>query len=144
VTRLTASAVKAVQRRTSQAPAIVAVAYADEGIWVEKPNLFVAAAAAGGASGVLLDTARKEGPGLCALLPLGLITDWVSAAHAAGLTMAVAGRLTAGDLLRLASCEPDVVGVRGAACNGGRRGPVTAENVMTLRAACLPLDRQAR
>lgn len=144
VTRLTASAVKAVRERASQTTAIVAVAYADEGAWAGKPDQFVAAAAAAGASGVLLDTARKEGPGLCALLPLTLITDWVSAAHEAGLSMAVAGRLTADDLPRLASCGPDVAGVRGAACTGGRRGSVIAGNVMTLRAACLPRDPQAR
>ena len=54
------------------------------------------------------------------------------------------GRLTADDLPRLAACGPDVAGVRGAACSGGRRGSVSAENVMTLRAACLLLDPQAR
>lgn len=144
VTRLAATAVNAVERRTSSPTAIVAVAYADEGTWAGEPNLFVASAAAGGASGVLLDTARKDGPGLCALLPLALIRDWVSAAHEAGLSMAVAGRLTADDLPRLASCGADVAGVRGAACTGGRRGPVTAEQVMTLRAACLQPDLQAR
>jgi hypothetical protein len=39
------------------------------------------------------------------------------------------------DLHRVRRIEPDVVGVRGAACVGGRNGTVCADRVRALRAA---------
>jgi uncharacterized protein (UPF0264 family) len=107
--------------------AIVLAAYAD-GQWED----VVGAAARCGAQGVLLDTSDKMGPGLFRLLSEDTIGQWVETAHAAGLMVALAGRLTADDLPRAAALGADIAGVRGAACEGGRSGRVSAERVRTL------------
>ena len=79
---------------------VVAVAYADAArVMSLQPDALVAVAASAGASGVLLDTADKNGPGLRGLIAPNALARWVEAAHEAGLTVAVAGKLTADDLL---------------------------------------------
>ena len=85
-----------------------------------------------GAYGVLLDTSDKDGPGLFRVVCEHRIGQWVETAHAAGLTVALAGRLTAEDLPRAAALGADIAGVRGAACEGGRSGRVSAERVRAL------------
>src|SRR5439155_997913 len=56
------------------------------------------------------------------------------AAGAAGLFAARAGGLSGPDLARARSLGADVVGVRGAACVGGRTGRVSRARVAALRA----------
>jgi len=63
------------------------------------------------------------------------LTSWVRHAHEAGLTAAVAGRLSVDDLKWARDCGADIVGVRGAACETGRTSRVVAEKVRLLRAA---------
>src|SRR5256886_12785688 len=55
------------------------------------------------------------------------VAAWVAAAHAAGLFAALAGGLCGPDLARARSLGADVVGVRGAACVGGRSEEHTSE-----------------
>ena len=93
-------------------------------------------AAGEGAIGVLLDTANKSGPGLRGLVSHAALTAWIAAAHDRGLLAAVAGKLTADDLLYVRDAGADIAGVRGAACVGDRSGVVTAERVGLLRRAC--------
>src|SRR5881628_1676365 len=92
---------------------LVLVAYAD---WRRAESLaparVVAVAAAVGAAGVLLDTVNKGVP-LFAIEPLASLAAWVAAARALGA---------------------DLVGVRGAACVGGRTGRVSRARVAALRA----------
>lgn len=107
---------------------LVLAAYADTPGWRD----VIDAAAEGGAKGVLLDTSDKNGPGLLRLLSEDAIARWVEAAHQAGLMVALAGRLTADDLPTAAALGADIAGVRGAACDGGRRGRVSAERVAAL------------
>jgi uncharacterized protein (UPF0264 family) len=115
---------------------VVAVAYADaHRVMSLQPDALVAVAASAGASGVLLDTADKNGPGLRGLIALDALARWVEAAHEAGLTVAVAGKLTADDLLFARDAGADIAGVRGAACDGGRTGRVSADKVRLLQAA---------
>jgi (5-formylfuran-3-yl)methyl phosphate synthase len=87
-----------------------------------------------GACGVLLDTANKQGPGLFDALEERVVGEWIARAHAVGLMAAIAGKLTAEDLPRAAALGADVVGVRGAACDGGRGGRVSAAKVQALAA----------
>ena len=110
---------------------VIAAAYADDANGLA-PEALADAAARAGARGVLLDTADKDGPGLPALLDASALRTWVSRAHAAGLLVAVAGRLTAADLALVRDCGADIAGVRGAACTGGRTGTVSAERVRKL------------
>ncbi len=100
-------------------------------------------AVAVGASGVLLDTADKSGPGLFALLGEIAVADWVRRAHAAGLTAALAGRLGLDDVPRAIAADADIIGVRGAACDGSRTGRVTADRVAALVAAVRAAARAA-
>jgi (5-formylfuran-3-yl)methyl phosphate synthase len=126
---------------------VVAVAYADEGIWGPQPAAFAEAVGRAGVDGVLLDTAQKDGPGLCRLLSPALLAGWVEAARRSRLLIAMAGRLAAPDLLQLSDLDPDVAGVRGAACEGGRTGRIVAAKVIALRSACVrpgqPVSRPA-
>jgi (5-formylfuran-3-yl)methyl phosphate synthase len=113
--------------------ALVLVAYADaEPIASIAASALVAIAAAAGAGGVLLDTADKNGPGLRALVDSRALTAWVAHAHACGLFVAIAGKLTADDLPFVGDAGADVAGVRGAACEGGRSGRVVADRVRAL------------
>ena len=68
------------------------------------------------------------------------LARWVGAAHDAGLLVAVAGRLTADDLAIVRDAGADIAGVRGAACEGGRTGRVSAEKVAFLRELCGPAE----
>jgi hypothetical protein len=111
------------------AAGVVAVAYAD----AEPVAAFVDIAARAGATGVLLDTAEKAGPGLRGLIAPAALARWVSAAHDAGLLVAMAGKLTADDLAFVRDAGADIAGVRGAACEGGRTGRVSADKVARLR-----------
>jgi uncharacterized protein (UPF0264 family) len=115
---------------------IVGYADADRAASVE-PGALVEIAARAGARGVLLDTADKVGPGLRALIDLRALTAWVALAHDSGLFVALAGKLTADELPFVRDAGADIAGVRGAACDGGRAGRVSADRVRLLRAACV-------
>lgn len=102
---------------------VVAVAYAD---WARAESLTPVAlaevAAEAGLAGVLLDTAFKDGGGLFDLLPPDEVEGWVDGAHAAGLLVALAGKLDGPGIATARALGADIAGVRGAACVGGRRG----------------------
>jgi (5-formylfuran-3-yl)methyl phosphate synthase len=124
------------------ATGVVVVAYAD---WRRaeslEPATLVGVAAAEGAAGVLLDTAVKVA-GLFAQVDPGVVGEWITAAHAAGLFAGLAGGLRGTDFARARDLGADLVGVRGAACDGLRTGPISALRVAELsalaRAAPLP------
>src|SRR5712691_9109785 len=124
----------AARRGASQETGVVLVAYAD---WRRAeslaPRALVDVAAAAGVAGVLLDTAIKDAV-LFALLHPAAVEEWVGAAHAAGLFAALAGSLRGGDFSAARELGADIVGVRGAACVGGRTGRVSRARVAALRA----------
>lgn len=112
---------------------VIAVAYADaESVDTVPPRAIIEVAARAGAHGVLLDTAVKAGGGLLELMTASAITEWVDAAHRASLLAALAGKLQRDDLPIIAAVGADVVGVRGAACDGGREGRVSVARVRAL------------
>jgi uncharacterized protein (UPF0264 family) len=114
-------------------PAVVAVAYADGA--GPAPGEVSRLAAESGAHGVLLDTWRKDGRDLFACLGESELRRWALAARSRGLFVALAGGLSVESLRRVASLPADIVGVRGAACVGGRLGRVDEGRVRVLRAA---------
>jgi len=125
----------AARRGAGSNTALVLVAYADwAGAASLAPELVVAVAAEVGAAGVLLDTARKHAPLFRVVAPEA-VGDWVAQAHSAGLFAGLAGGLRGADFATARALDADLVGVRGAACVGGRRGPVSAARVVALRAA---------
>src|SRR5262249_6741022 len=107
-------------RRTGQGRASwIAVAYADwERASAPAPDAILdAAIAAGDCVGVLVDTWDKLRAGAVDLAWLPFFIR----AREAGLLTALAGRLDADAIARLAPLRPDIVAVRGAACSGGDR-----------------------
>ncbi len=113
---------------------IVAVAYADaERAAALPPEVILGSAVAAGAGGVLIDTHLKDGTRLLDWITPESLAAWVSLAHASGLLAGVAGALGREDVGAVAVAEPDLIGFRGAACDAGRLGRVSAERVALLR-----------
>ena len=120
--------------RLASPPAVVAVGYADsERAESISPHLLLALAQQAGATGVLLDTYMKDGPGLLDLWKRIDVEEWVSEARGYRLMTALAGSLSVGDVYDICRVGPDVIGFRGAACDGGRSGRVSVERVRLLR-----------
>jgi uncharacterized protein (UPF0264 family) len=108
----------------------VAVAYADwQRAEAPPPEEILAAAAECGCRMFLLDTFDKAEGGLFACSPPGVVSAWVAAAHAAGLGVALAGRLSMSEISAAWSLGPEVVALRSAVCSNGRSGAVQADLV---------------
>lgn len=115
---------------------LIAVAYADAahtGSLDASALLDVAAEA--GADGVLLDTAWKGAGTLLDLLEPAALRAWVMRARRHGLLVALAGSVGVPELAVLVAMGADIIGVRGAAAEGGRDGTVSAARVRALRVA---------
>jgi (5-formylfuran-3-yl)methyl phosphate synthase len=120
---------------------LILVGYADwERALSPSPRMVLEVAAVVGAAGVLMDTAFK-GTGLFALVSRDSVANWLTAARGAGLLAALAGGLEGPDLQTARQAGADIVGVRGAACDGGRTGRVSVARVAALSAlaGCSPL-----
>ena len=119
---------------------VVAGAYADARRVAPAPlapELLPRVARAAGIKVCLLDTAIKDGRGLLDWLSPDELTSFVDDARAGGLEVALAGALRAEDLPVVCATGADIVGVRSAACAGGRRtGSLDPARVRALRAAC--------
>jgi uncharacterized protein (UPF0264 family) len=103
----------------------VAVAYADwQRTAAPDPDDLIAAAAEIGCRTLLIDTGDKAGPGLFGSAGTTVVAGWIAAAHAAGMAVAAAGRLTLDEIAQARGIGADVVAVRGAVCRGGRSGAV--------------------
>lgn len=83
----------------------------------------------------MLDTAIKDGKPLTHFLRADELRDFIQKSHSYGLWAALAGSLRAEELRVLKPFEPDVIGVRGAACVGGDRksGRISEECVRDLK-----------
>ena len=115
---------------------VIATAYADaDRVASLDPFAMIDAAVRAGSTGILLDTADKQGPGLTGLISQERLYSWVRTAHDARLLVALAGKLTADDLGDVSDAGADIVGVRGAACDRGRTGQIAAARVRALRSA---------
>ena len=116
--------------------ALVLVVYADyERAGAPSPEEIIALADRAKAGGVLIDTCDKQGPGLTSLMTAESLRTFVTRAGSGGRTVAIAGSLSMDDLNRVRDAGADIAGVRGAACDGGRSGVVTAARVRALRRA---------
>jgi (5-formylfuran-3-yl)methyl phosphate synthase len=115
---------------------VIATAYADaDRVASLDPFAMIDAAAKASATGILLDTADKQGPGLTGLMSQERLSSWVRTAHDARLLVSLAGKLTADDLGYVSDAGADIVGVRGTACDRGRTGQIVAARVRALRSA---------
>jgi uncharacterized protein (UPF0264 family) len=124
----------AASSQAAASPRVVAVAYADAArAGTLSPDSIRRVAARSGAAGILLDTYIKDGRGLPRWVEPTALARWVAGARAAGLLTALAGGLGLGDLDLVSAAGADVIGIRGAACHGGRGGRVDADRVRALR-----------
>jgi (5-formylfuran-3-yl)methyl phosphate synthase len=137
---LIAAAVEAASRAPAH-PVVVPVAYAD---WLDagspSPESVLDAALSVGARAFLLDTYIKDGSGLLDRLEIGRVRALAARARTAGMLVALAGSLDLAAIDRLAGVA-DVIGVRGAACIGGRNGRVDPWLVRRLRDHLTPPAR---
>ena len=114
--------------------AMILVAYADHiDAKAPPPDEVVRAAHRTGAAGILLDTYNKSGAGLSALMTPDDLRRFVALAKAQPCVVTLAGRLTVDDIPIARSAGADIVGIRGAACDGGRSGTVTKARVAMVR-----------
>jgi uncharacterized protein (UPF0264 family) len=139
---LVAGALESAGRSTLR-PAVIVVAYADhERAGTPAPWIVSRLAASVGARGVLLDTYLKDGRDLFRHIGEAELAEWIADARGAGLLVALAGSLSVDGVRRAADLPAHIVGVRGAACDGGREGHVTEERVRALesvlRRECSP------
>jgi dihydroneopterin aldolase len=96
-----------------------------------------------GATGVVLDTALKDGRSLLDHMPVARIASFAAEARARGLLVGLAGALKAPDVPKLLKLTPDLIGFRGALCRNGARGArLDAEACAAIR-ALIPQEQRA-
>ncbi len=124
-------AVAAAAGQHAARPTVIAVVYADDpgGLGLRE---MLAVANRAAVTGVLVDTVRKDGGSLLDAVPRHRLDGWIGAARTLRLLVGLAGRLDRPEIARLAHSGADVLGVRGAACDGGRAGSVSARRVRAL------------
>lgn len=93
----------------------------------------IADLARAGFDGVMLDTADKSAGPLPDILSARELAAFLNAAHANGLAAGLAGALRVHHIASLVALEPDVIGFRGALCDGGRSGAVSVERIAEVR-----------
>ncbi|WP_428936143.1 (5-formylfuran-3-yl)methyl phosphate synthase [Streptomyces sp. ACT015] len=123
---------------------VVASGYADaHRIGCVNPLALPDIAHRSGADAAMLDTAVKDGTRLFDHVPPDVCAEFVRLTHAYGLRAALAGSVKARDLGELTRMGTDIVGVRGAVCEGGDRdaGRIVPALVAQFRAE---MDRHAR
>ena len=123
---------------------VVASGYADaHRIGCVNPLALPDIARRSGSDAAMLDTAIKDGTRLFDHLAPEVCAEFVRLAHEAGLLAALAGSVKAADLETLTGIGTDIVGVRGAVCEGGDRntGRIQPRLVAAFRAE---MDRHAR
>ncbi|NUV52334.1 (5-formylfuran-3-yl)methyl phosphate synthase [Streptomyces coelicolor] len=123
---------------------VVASGYADaHRIGCVNPLAVPDIAARSGADAAMLDTAVKDGTRLFDHVPPDVCAEFVRLAHASGRLAALAGSVRQDDLGELTRIGTDIVGVRGAVCDGGDRnaGRIQPHLVAAFRAE---MDRHDR
>jgi uncharacterized protein (UPF0264 family) len=109
------------------------VGYADwEAADAPTPEEVLAHAIEIGCRGFVVDTWSKGGGCTLDLLARDRLKSLIEKAIAEGLAVVLAGSITAERIDEAASCGPTLLGVRGAACVGGRAGVVDPERVRAL------------
>lgn len=111
----------------------VPVAYAD---WphaaAPSPSVAISLAAFTPERLLLIDTHNKSAGALLDCLSLEFLEELMAYAAQHEVRLALAGSLTAQAIQRLLALAPAYIGVRGAACSGGREGTIDAARVKPL------------
>ena len=93
-----------------------------------------------GATGVMFDTLGKRGASLPDLISPQALAAFVGPARARGMTIGLAGSLTASHVPDLLALNPDLLGFRGALCRGGQRNQVLDKARLQAVRALIPKD----
>jgi hypothetical protein len=113
----------------------VAVVYAD---WrfaaAPPPEIVLAEAVAIGCPALLVDTWDKSRGTLFDHWSAQDVARFCRQVRAAEIAVVLAGSLHGESLQAAAACRPDLIAVRGAVCEGGRIGAISAEGVRTVLA----------
>ena len=88
-----------------------------------------------GFTGVMLDTADKSSGALPDVLDRKTLSDFIARAHGFGLAAGLAGSLRLDHIAGLVALSPDIIGFRGALCNGRRTNGLDAARVTDVRDA---------
>ena len=113
---------------------VVLVGYADYQLHnLLSPMDVIDIAHISGAYGVMIDTLGKNGLSTFDYLSRDYLRDFVTKAKDHGLLVALAGGLKLHHIRDALSLGFDVIGVRTAACEGGRNGHLRRELVVSLK-----------
>lgn len=116
----------------SSGPHRIAVMMADSGV----PLWPLGILKKHGFMGVMLDTANKQGGGLCELACQETLSLFVNHAKHLGLMVGLAGSLRLEDIAAMALLEPDYLGFRTALCGKeGRSGDLDSKRITQVRSA---------
>jgi hypothetical protein len=112
---------------------LVAAGYADsQRISSIPPHFIPEVAEESGADVAMLDTAVKDGKKLTEILNLDLLSNFVEDAHQRGLKVALAGSLKKDDIPTIQKIGADIIGFRGAVCEGGREGKISEKKLREI------------
>jgi (5-formylfuran-3-yl)methyl phosphate synthase len=127
---------------TSRPLSWIAVAYADAQRAASPPvDDILSAAIDEGCAGFLIDTYDKQSGSLTTCVTASELDRWINRAKSAGLMIALAGRLTIGDIAGWRLATPSIFAVRSAACLGqDRRGTVSQSAIETLQRTLATID----
>lgn len=116
------------------APRPVAVAYADWKVAAAPdPEEVLNAAVEAGCPALLVDTWLKNGDTLFNCWEAVSLREFVQNVQRKSMWIVLAGSLDGEDIVRAAMIGPDLVAVRGAACNGGRDRAICGDRVRELK-----------
>lgn len=121
------------QSTDNSPPQSVAVVYAD---WLAAdaphPDAVLQTAVGIGCSGLLIDTWEKSRGNLFDHWPLEQLQSFLDRARLQLGFVALAGSLAGTTLRQAAELMPDLIAVRGAACDSGRNGSISADRVRQI------------
>ncbi len=138
-----AAACRHLERRADRAHFMVA-RYVDRPADARYLSRWLEVCAGSGARGLLLDTSHKQGSNLFSSIEADALAALRSQAASLGIWLAIAGGITDTSMAQIGMVQPDVLGVRGAVCEGGRTGTLSAERVADLRHALAAVTREGR
>jgi len=111
----------------------VAVAYADHvRAGSPNPDEILTSAVELGCRTLLIDTFDKSHGSLFDIMSAVQVGRIVQAARSLSLRVVLAGSLNHGSIERALRFKPDLIAVRGAACDGSRTGPIDRARVRAL------------
>ncbi|MDI3503059.1 MAG: (5-formylfuran-3-yl)methyl phosphate synthase [Archaeoglobi archaeon] len=125
--------VSEVLREFDDSVKLVAAGYADaHRISSLSPHLIPEVAEMANADVAMLDTAVKDGRRLTEILSFESIRSFTEDSHRRGLEVALAGSLKKEDISIIRKAGADIIGFRGAVCEGGRNGKISERRLIEI------------